>query len=84
MARSKQVPTKRTTSSEFFNKQTAKWEDANGSPNGNGDAVGQPVKATTPSKAEAGIVQLVIAVSGIYASLWVEDEEALLVHCLID
>lgn len=71
MARSKQVPTKRTTSSEFFNKQTSKWEDANGAPSSNGDAAGQPVKAAAPSKAEAGIVQLVIAVSGIYASLWV-------------
>ncbi|KAJ2959854.1 hypothetical protein NQ176_g11091 [Zarea fungicola] len=79
MARSKQVPTKRTTSSEFFNKQTSKWEDANGAPSSNGDAAGQPVKAAAPSKAEAGIVQLVIAVSGIYASFltWAYLQEKL-------
>lgn len=70
MARSKQPAVKRESSSEFFNKQSAAWEDTNGkevkAPNGHG----APSKsAQEPSKAEAGLVQLVTAVAGIYASL---------------
>lgn len=65
MARTKQVPTKRQASSEYFNKETAEWEDTNGKNKSNG--VVKPA-----AKAEAGVVQLVIAVSGIYASLCVD------------
>lgn len=57
MARTKQVPVRREESSEFFNKETATWEDTNG-------------KAKHVSQAsEAGVLQLVISVVGIYASL---------------
>ncbi|KAJ3493990.1 hypothetical protein NLG97_g4371 [Lecanicillium saksenae] len=67
MARTKQVPSKRQSSSEFFNKETAEWEDSNGKPKANGSAA--KATAPAPAKAEAGVAQLVIAVSGIYASI---------------
>lgn len=63
MARSKQVAVRRESSSEYFNKQTAKWEDASGKL-ANGNAKSDAAKAP-----EAGVLQLVIAVVGIYASL---------------
>lgn len=74
MARSKLPPVRRESSSEFFNKRTATWEDANGKvPGGKAPAVVVPVTARGPAaaqaKPEAGVVQLVIAVAGIYASL---------------
>jgi UDP-galactose transporter B1 len=81
MARSKQPPVRRESSSEFFNKRTATWEDtsaekANSMGQSNGgatdDAVGKAVEvvaAEVGEKKEAGVVQLVIAVAGIYASL---------------
>ncbi|KAK4074853.1 uncharacterized protein Triagg1_5002 [Trichoderma aggressivum f. europaeum] len=66
MARTKQAAVKRESSSEYFNKQSAEWEDANGkeSKATNGHAA----KESKPAQGEAGLVQLVIAVAGIYAS----------------
>lgn len=72
MARTKQPAIKREASSEFFNKTTATWEDTNGSGKGHKMANGHPATAKTDAaheKAEAGVVQLVVAVAGIYASL---------------
>lgn len=70
MARSKQPAVKRESSSEYFNKNTATWEGSNGvATNGhatNGAAVKKDVEE---EKKEAGVLQLVIAVAGIYASL---------------
>lgn len=63
MARTKQVPSRREASSEYFNKEKAAWEDTNGKNKSNASAA--------PAKSEAGVVQLVIAVVGIYASLYV-------------
>ncbi|KAH7329159.1 UDP-Glc/Gal endoplasmic reticulum nucleotide sugar transporter [Stachybotrys elegans] len=82
MARTKQPAVKRTSSSEYYNKQTATWEDANGSTKGAGalTANGQAQKqAAEPEKKEAGVVQLVIAVAGIYASFltWAYLQEKL-------
>jgi UDP-galactose transporter B1 len=86
MARTKQPPVKRESSSEFFNKRTATWEDTgarNGDdknvPNGqNGSAIdddvakaSRAVAAEVGEKKDAGLVQLIIAVAGIYASLYV-------------
>ncbi|KAL6832610.1 UAA transporter [Trichoderma camerunense] len=66
MARTKQAAVKRESSSEFFNKQSAEWEDVNGkeSKATNGHAA----KSSKPAQGEAGLVQLVTAVAGIYAS----------------
>lgn len=65
MARTKQLPVKRDASSEYFNKQKEEWQNTDGrvatTPNGH--------VAASVSNAEAGLVQLVIAVAGIYASL---------------
>ncbi len=74
MARTKQVPNKRQASSEFFNKETAEWESSSGPKSTSNGAVvvAKAAAPTTPAtKADAGIMQLVIAVSGIYASLCV-------------
>lgn len=70
MARTKQVAVKRESSSEFFNKQSATWENTNGKETkaANGHAAASKA-AQEAAKAEAGLVQLVIAVTGIYASL---------------
>lgn len=73
MARTKQVPVRRESSSEFFNKQTASWVDTDG----RGDKLqvtkGYTAAANGPAsssaKPEAGVVQLFISVAGIYASL---------------
>ena len=71
MARSKQPAIKREASSEFFNKTTATWEDTDKSQKGasNGNIVKKTVDAMPASTQEAGVLQLVIAVAGIYASL---------------
>lgn len=71
MARTKQTAVKRESSSEFFNKQSATWEDSNGKEikATNGHAASSKAAAQESTKGEAGFVQLVIAVSGIYASL---------------
>lgn len=68
MARSKQPAVKRESSSEYFNKKTATWEGPNGAANAaNGVAVVN--KDFEGDKKEAGVLQLVIAVAGIYGSL---------------
>lgn len=77
MARSKQPAVKREPSSEYFNKNTASWENTNGNHKGaNGhvvekvsDVVVEKVLDVGLDKPDAGVVQLVIAVAGIYASL---------------
>lgn len=71
MARVKQPPVKRESSSEFFNKQTASWEGSNGKQQVvNGRATKDNATAVPiPETKDAGVVQLVIAVAGIYASL---------------
>lgn len=72
MARSKQPPVRRESSSEFFNRRTASWEDADvkdkSVANGKSTATA-PKAAPVQDKAESGVLQLVIAVAGIYASL---------------
>ncbi|OAQ99928.1 hypothetical protein LLEC1_03739 [Akanthomyces lecanii] len=82
MARTKQVPNKRQASSEFFNKETAAWESSSGAkPTSNGAVVAAKDAAlrAPAAKADAGIMQLVIAVSGIYASFltWAYLQEKL-------
>lgn len=83
MARSKQPAVKREPSSEFFNKETATWENANANGHSNGTAANGHVKETVLDmgleKADAGVVQLVIAVAGIYASFltWAYLQEKL-------
>ncbi|KAF4978396.1 hypothetical protein FZEAL_5214 [Fusarium zealandicum] len=79
MARSKQPAVKRESSSEYFNKTTANWEDANGARKGSN---GHAVKGTAdvvPQTQDAGLVQLVVAVAGIYASFltWAYLQEKL-------
>jgi UDP-galactose transporter B1 len=75
MARTKRVPVKRESSSEFFNKQTASWEDANGKgeksqvTSGIAASTNGPVLDHAKQQPEAGVVQLITAVAGIYASL---------------
>lgn len=77
MARSKLPPVKRESSSEYFNKNTASWEDTNGkakraksATNGQAtEAQPAPEAVDHDKDAGAGVVQLVIAVAGIYASL---------------
>ena len=80
MARSKQPPVKRESSSEYFNKKTASWEEWNGHDQAptSGQATNGAVKvhatqvaqnAAQDKKDAAGAIQLVIAVAGIYASL---------------
>ena len=77
MARSKQPPMRRESSSEFFNKRTASWEEskeqdrrqlvdkvANGT-----SSVSIKARDDGPTAKEAGVVQLLTAVAGIYASL---------------
>lgn len=87
MARSKRQPVQREASSEFFNKKTATWEETNEKSNGhvtngqigtNGDAKANGKLADAIEKVNdvekkdsAGFLQLVIAVVGIYASLYV-------------
>ncbi|KAI9166837.1 UDP-galactose transporter [Paramyrothecium foliicola] len=83
MARSKQPAVKRESSSEFFNKRTASWEGSDekqqalSSANGNGNAAAKPT--VVPETKDAGLLQLVIAVAGIYASFltWAYLQEKL-------
>ncbi|KAK8933116.1 hypothetical protein H634G_07351 [Metarhizium anisopliae BRIP 53293] len=83
MARTKQVPVRRESSSEFFNKQTASWVDTDGRgdklqvTNGYTAAANGP--ASSSAKPEAGVVQLFISVAGIYASFltWAYLQEKL-------
>lgn len=73
MARTKQPAVRRESSSEYFNRRTATWEDANGQEKKRGN--GQQTVAVESravddhAGSEAGLVQLVISVAGIYASL---------------
>lgn len=70
---------KRETSSEFFNKETATWENANGNHTvANGHEASQKAKVAAEGR-DAGVVQLVIAVAGIYASFltWAYLQEKL-------
>lgn len=76
MGRSKQPPIKRETSSEYFNKRTATWEEgeekrdvAGGETNGDASSAGRREEREEPERAQAGVAQVVIAVAGIYASL---------------
>ncbi|KAK4092361.1 hypothetical protein Purlil1_2982 [Purpureocillium lilacinum] len=98
MARTKQPPVRRESSSEYFNKRTASWEmSANGAEStklANGQS--SPPAAVAPSRAqaspptpaaavviatrsEAGVLQLIISVAGIYASFltWAYLQEKL-------
>ncbi|CAJ0553882.1 Ff.00g123940.m01.CDS01 [Fusarium sp. VM40] len=81
MARSKQPAIKREPSSEFFNKSTATWEETHQSQksSSNGIIVKMVVDATPASAQDAGLLQLVIAVAGIYASFltWAYLQEKL-------
>ncbi|KAI6785801.1 UDP-galactose transporter-like protein 1 [Emericellopsis cladophorae] len=88
MARSKQPAMKRESSSEYFNKKTSTWEDsASGqgavaskkATNGVAKANGRLEDNAITEDKGAGIVQLVIAVSGIYASFltWAYLQEKL-------
>jgi UDP-galactose transporter B1 len=84
MARSKQPAVKRESSSEYFNKKTAAWEETNGashSTSTNGHASDGALVKESPAdeKKEAGVLQLVIAVAGIYASFltWAYLQEKL-------
>ncbi|KPM43479.1 UDP-galactose transporter 1 [Neonectria ditissima] len=79
MARTKQRAVKREASSEYFNKSTATWEGSNGHDkelNGHVVTIKVDAVAETP---DAGVVQLVIAVAGIYASFltWAYLQEKL-------
>ncbi|CEJ89318.1 Putative UDP-Glc/Gal endoplasmic reticulum nucleotide sugar transporter [[Torrubiella] hemipterigena] len=77
MARTKQVPVRRESSSEYFNKETATWEKASGKQGANGASDKQ--KGSAAQAPEAGVLQLVIAVAGIYASFltWAYLQEKL-------
>ncbi|OAA43067.1 UDP-Glc/Gal endoplasmic reticulum nucleotide sugar transporter [Metarhizium rileyi] len=83
MARTKRVPVRRESSSEYFNKQTASWEDAgNGADKSqvaNGHAAAANGSAMDNAKPEAGVMQLFISVAGIYASFltWAYLQEKL-------
>lgn len=69
MARTKQPAIKREPSSEYFNKETATWEKANGNGKASNGLVPDQIVDLSLEKPDAGVVQLVIAVAGIYASL---------------
>ncbi|KAG5990147.1 hypothetical protein E4U43_004350, partial [Claviceps pusilla] len=73
MARTKRAPVQRESSSEFFDKKTARWQDggagesnglvksaANGAVGGGGGGGGNVDEDSRP---EAGVVQLVISVA---------------------
>ncbi|UNI14336.1 UDP-galactose transporter [Purpureocillium takamizusanense] len=90
MARTKQPPVRRESSSEYFNKRTASWQtSANGAPvadmkhattaNGGQPPVVVAAAAAAAARNEAGVLQLVISVAGIYASFltWAYLQEKL-------
>jgi hypothetical protein len=72
MARTKPVPVRRETSSEYISKHDRVLKSAKFAENqvngGKNDGLVADLKRDT-APAEAGAVQLVIAVAGIYASL---------------
>jgi UDP-galactose transporter B1 len=71
MARSKQAtPVRREESSEFISKKDRVLQrSASDTKEANGKAKGHHVAPKTSEKAEGGVLQLVIAVAGIYGSL---------------
>jgi UDP-galactose transporter B1 len=74
MARSKPTPIRRETSSEYISKYDRiprNREVAETATNGETNAAPVAAKQDPGDKKEAGVVQLVIAVAGIYASLYV-------------
>lgn len=75
MARVKQVPVKRASSSEYFSKQTLAWQDGTTKP----ESMPMPMPMPGQGRPDAGLVQLVIAVAGIYASFltWAYLQEKL-------
>ncbi|KID91036.1 UDP-Glc/Gal endoplasmic reticulum nucleotide sugar transporter [Metarhizium guizhouense ARSEF 977] len=83
MARTKQVPVRRESSSEFFDKQTASWVDTDDRGDklqvANGYTAAANGPASSSAKPEAGVVQLFISVAGIYASFltWAYLQEKL-------
>ncbi|KAG5981767.1 hypothetical protein E4U55_002596, partial [Claviceps digitariae] len=82
MARTKRAPVQRESSSEFFDKKTASWQDGEGTANGHVKAANGAVgggKDDDDSRPDAGVVQLVISVAGIYASFltWAYLQEKL-------
>lgn len=78
MARTKQVtPMRRETSSEYFSKQQmpASKRSSSMEKQSNGSAANSQESSALEEayeKAEAGLPQLVVAVAGIYGSLYVE------------
>jgi solute carrier family 35 (UDP-galactose transporter), member B1 len=70
MARSKQAtPVRREVSSEYISKQTIAQAKREASELANGRAKAEMMPV---DKKDAGVTQLVIAVAGIYASLYVD------------
>ncbi|KAG5915264.1 hypothetical protein E4U53_004509, partial [Claviceps sorghi] len=79
MARTKQAAVRRESSSEFFDKKTASWQDGAQPPNGRVAAAAHGDDAGSDAGSDAGVVQLVISVAGIYASFltWAYLQEKL-------
>jgi UDP-galactose transporter B1 len=73
MARIKQAtPLRRDPSSEFISREDRSPRSIEKSNGTNGNANGSVLKALDPKKPnEAGVVQLLLAVGGIYGSLYV-------------
>jgi UDP-galactose transporter B1 len=80
MARTKQAtPLRRDPSSEYFSRDTSgtpsrspgSWDKEKSNSGANGHKNGSITKSSTPkAQTEAGLIQLLIAVGGIYASLY--------------
>ncbi|KAG5945371.1 hypothetical protein E4U59_005908 [Claviceps monticola] len=75
MARTKRAPAQRVESSEFFDKKTGSWQGGDGE----GAALARRQDRDDGAGGEAGVVQLVISVVGIYASFltWAYLQEKL-------
>src|SRR3978361_1506750 len=81
MARTKQAtPLRRDPSSEYFTRDTTgtpsrspgSWDSDKSNGSANGHTNGSVVKGSAPAvQKEAGAMQLLVAVGGIYASLYV-------------
>lgn len=79
MARTKQAtPLRRDPSSEYFSRDTtgtpsrspAAWENEKSNGEANGRANGSEARKPATARKEAGAMQLLMAVGGIYASLY--------------
>ena len=79
MARTKQAtPLRRDPSSEYFRRDTAgspsrspgSWDKEMSNGESNGHANGSAAKGSAAAQNEAGAMQLLVAVGGIYASLY--------------